>query len=263
MMIFTIFPAIAPLIGAGIIALAGWRSIFLAFILFAIVYISWMYVRLPESLAVENRRPFRAKLLLDAVREMFSHPSVRLSIAVQSLCLAILFSMLSMVHPIYEVVFDREESFPYWFGAVAVVSASGSLVNAALVVRVGMRAMVTWSLGLQILMAGMMVAVGLIDMSVDALFVFFLIWQAYVFFMAGTTMGNLNAIAMEPMGHIAGMAASTISGIATVIAAAIAAPIGLTFNGSILPLTLGIFCLSALAFLLMLGMARAEARMAT
>ena len=263
MMIFTIFPAVAPLIGAGIIALAGWRTIFLAFILFAFVYISWMWTRLPEPLAVENRRPFRASLLLQAVQDMFAHPSVRLSIIVQSLCLAILFSMLSMVHPIYEVVFDREESFPYWFGAVAAVSATGSFVNAALVVRVGMRRMVTWSLGLQIILSGAMIPIGLAGLDLTVLFALFLIWQAYVFFMAGTTMGNLNAIAMEPMGHIAGMAASTISGIATVAAAAIAAPLGLTFNGSLLPLTLGIFCLSALAFLLMLSMGRVEERLAT
>ncbi len=262
MMIFTIFPAIAPLIGAGIIAVAGWRSIFLAFILFACIYVSWMWVRLPESLAVENRRPFQAPLLIAAVKEMFAHPAVRMSILVQCLCLAILFSMLSMVHPIYEVVFDREESFPYWFGAVAAVSASGSLVNAALVVRVGMRRMVTWSLGLQVILAGLMIPVGLSGLEINLMFALFLIWQAYVFFMAGTTMGNLNAIAMEPMGHIAGMAASTISGIATVVAAAIAAPIGLTFNGSLFPLTLGIFCLSALGFLLMLNMGRIERRLA-
>ena len=262
MMIFTIFPAFAPLIGAGIIAVAGWRSIFLAFILFAIVYVTWMFVRLPEPLARENRRPMKAHLLWAAVKEMFAHPAVRMSIFVQCLCLAILFSMLSMVHPIYEIVFDREESFPYWFGAVAAVSASGSFVNAALVVRVGMRRMVTWSLGLQVILAGAMIPIGLSGMDLTTLFVLFLIWQAYVFFMAGTTMGNLNAIAMEPMGHIAGMAASTISGIATVVAAAIAAPIGLTFNGSLLPLTLGIFCLSALGFLLMLQMGRVERRLA-
>jgi DHA1 family bicyclomycin/chloramphenicol resistance-like MFS transporter len=260
MMIFTIFPAFAPLIGAGVIALAGWRSIFLAFILFSIVSVGWMWLRLPESLAVEDRRPFRAPLLVHAVREMFAHPAVRLSIVVQSLCLGILFSMLSMVHPIYEVVFDRAESFPYWFGAVALVSGSGSLVNAALVVRIGMRRMVTWSLGAQIVMAGAMVPIGMAGLPNDWLFGLFLFWQAYVFFMAGTTMGNLNAIAMEPMGHIAGMAASTISGIATIAAVVIAAPIGLMFNGSILPLSLGIFCLSGLGFLLMLGMARVEAR---
>ena len=170
--------------------------------------------------------------------------------------------MLSMVHPIYEVVFDREDSFPYWFGAVAAVSASGSLVNAALVVRVGMRRMVTWSLGLQIVLAGIMIPIGIAGLEDTLFFALFLFWQSYVFFMAGTTMGNLNAIAMEPMGHIAGMAASTISGIATVAAAAIAAPIGLTFNGSIFPLTVGIFCLSGLAFLLMLSMGRVEARLA-
>ncbi len=262
MMIFTIFPAFAPLMGAGIIALAGWRAIFLAFILFSIISVGWLWLRQPETLPTEDRRPFRGALLLAALRELLAHPTVRGSILVQSLCLGSLFAMLSTVQPIYEVVFDRAESFPLWFGAVALVSGSGSLINAALVLRVGMRRIVTWALGLQIALAGGMIGFALADVSNGTLFAAFLVWQGYVFLMAGLTMGNLNAMALEPMGHIAGMAASTLSGIATVAAAAIAAPIGLLFDGSVLPLASGIFFLSGLGFLLMLGLVRAEARAA-
>ncbi len=260
MMIFTIFPAFAPLMGSGIIALVGWRGIFAAFILFSVVSIGWMALRLPESLAPENRRPFRAPMLWDAVRQMVTHPTVRLSIAVQALCLGMLFSMLTMVQPVYDKVFDRADSFPVWFGAVALVSGSASVLNAALVVRVGMRRMVTWSLGGQILLSGLVLIVGRIGLPGDALFFVFVGWQASIFFIAGTTLGNLNAIAMEPMGHIAGMAASVIGAISTVIAAAIAAPVGLLFDGSLLPLSLSIFTLASIAFALMLAMGRIERR---
>ena len=260
MMIFTIFPALAPLIGAGLIAIAGWRSIFLAFIVFSILSVGWLWLRQPESLPPEARRPFRAPLIWAALSEMIANPTVRLSIAAQSLCMALLFSMLSMVQPIYDITFGRADSFPWWFAGVAAVSASASFLNAMIVVRLGMRRIVTWSLGVQIVLAGAMIPIGVAGLPLDTLFWLFLIWQTYCFFMAGTTLGNLNAIAMEPMGHVAGLAASVMSGVSTVIAAAIAAPLGLMFDGTLLPLSGGIFVLSVTAFALMLAMGRVEAR---
>jgi MFS transporter, DHA1 family, multidrug resistance protein len=260
MMIFTIFPAIAPLIGTGIIALTGWRGIFAAFILFSVLMVGWLGLRLPESLAPENRRPFRLPLMWDALRQMFANPTVRLSIAVQALCLGMLFTMLSMVQPVYDVIFGRADSFAMWFGGVALASGSASILNAALVMRVGMRAMVTWSLGVQILLAGAMLAADRGGLPAAWMFYAFVGWQASIFFIAGTTLGNLNAIAMEPMGHIAGMAASVMGGISTVAAAAIAAPVGQLFDGSLLPLIAGVLTLAIIGFALMLHMGRLERR---
>jgi len=259
MMVFTVFPAFAPLIGVGLIAISGWRSIFLAFIVFAMVSTIWMWIRQPETLRLADRRPFEIRLLLHAVREMFAHPTVRLSIFVQSICLGILFSMLASVQPIYDITFNKAESFPYWFGAVAIIAGSGSLINAAIVINIGMRRIVTWSLLCQIILSAIVILVSISESGQNsAHFPLFLFWQIYVFFMAGTTMGNLNSIAMEPMGHIAGMAASIISGIGTVMAALIAVPVGLLFDGSTLPLSIGICLLSIAGFGLMICMSRIE-----
>jgi len=87
-------------------------------------------------------------------------------------------------------------------------------------------------------------------------FVFFLMWQASLFFQVGLVMGNLNALAMEPLGHIAGMAASVIGAVSTVMAAMLASPIGLMFNGTITPLIGAVLTLATLAFALMLLLAR-------
>ncbi|APG46911.1 multidrug effflux MFS transporter [Phaeobacter porticola] len=262
MMIFTLVPAVAPMLGAGIIAVTSWRGIFLAFALFAIIIVLWMGLRLPEPLARENRRPFRLPLLLGAVTEMVTHRSVRLSIMVQTLCLGMLFCMITLVQPVFDVVFDRAESFPYWFGFVALMSGTGSLINASVVVRIGMRRMVTWALCGQIILATIMLLAGTMDLPLAIKFGMFVAWQTSVFFMAGLTMGNLNAMAMEPMGHIAGMAASVTGAISTVCAALIAAPVGLLFDGSVVPLTAAILLMSVCGFGLMLHMARVENRLA-
>ena len=158
------------------------------------------------------------------------------------------------------MVFDRAESFPYWFFVVALIAGTGSLLNAVLVVRLGMRRMVTWALGAQIMLSAAMLVQESLPLGSSTAFALFVGWQTSVFFMAGVTLGNLNAMAMEPMGHIAGMAASVMGAISTVAAAAIAAPVGLLFDGSLLPLTAGILAMSSLGFLLMLHMARVEAR---
>ena len=262
MMIFTIFPAFAPLMATGIIAFIGWRGIFLAFILFSVVSIMWMWVRLPEPLAVADRRPFRAPMLWAAVLEMFANPTVRLSIVVQTMCLAVLFSLLTMVQQIYDTIFDQGDNFPLWFGAIALVSGSANIMNAILVVRVGMRRMVTWSIGIMIILTTLMFWVSTIDLTQPVYFGFFVVWQACVFFMTGTTLGDLNAIAMEPMGHIAGMAASVIGSISTVASAIIVAPIGLMFDGTLLPLTAGVVSMLIVGFLLMLKMGRVEKQLA-
>ncbi|MVO14449.1 MFS transporter [Rhodobacteraceae bacterium CY05] len=261
MMIFTLVPAIAPMLGTVIIAFAGWRAIFIAFALFAITIVIWMGIRLPEPLAREDRRPFQLHLMIGAIREMFAHPTVRISIFVQTLCMAALFTMLTMVQPVYDVIFGRADSFPFWFGFVALMSGSASLINAAVVVKVGMRRMVTWSLASQILFSTAVLFLSNTSLPDTFQFGLFVAWQTSLFFMVGLTLGNLNAMAMEPMGHIAGMAASVIGAISTVLAAAIAAPIGLFFDGSLLPLTSGILTMIIAAYLLMLHMGRVETRL--
>ena len=259
LIIFTLVPAFAPALGVVIIHFAGWRSIFLAFIVFSLITVLWLGVRLPETLSHENRRPMRLPLILNAVGQMLRHPVVRVSIIVQTLAMAILFSLLVMIQPIYQHVFDKLESFPFWFGAIALSSAISSFLNAMLVVRFGMRKLVTLALALQILFSGLLL-VQSGEISAAGGFAIFAVWQAFVFFQAGLTIGNLNAIAMEPMGHIAGMAASVIGSISTVLAAAIASPVGLLFDGTIRPLVGTVFLFACVGFLLMLHMGRLEAR---
>ena len=262
MLVFTLIPAVAPLLGILIIAGFGWRGIFIAFIVFSLISIIWMSVRLPETLPVEKRRPLRVRLMMEAVAEMFSHPSVRISIVVQTLAMAMLFSLLMLVQPIYYEIYGRAESFPYWFGAIAIIAGSASLLNAALVGRYGMRRLVTATLGMQIVISTIMLVFGLTGWIEPYGFLAFVLWQTTVFFQAGLTLGNLNAIAMEPMGHIAGLAASVIGSIATVLAAAIASPVGLLFDGTTTPLIAAICVMASIGFALMLYMGRVEAKVA-
>lgn len=256
MMVFLLVPAIAPLIGALITNSLGWRAIFPAFLIFGLILLVWFGTRMRETLPVEARRPLRMALMADAVGQMFAHPTVRLSIFVQTLMLMTLFSVLTMVQPIFEVSFDREESFPLWFGAIALASGLSSLLNAVIVGRFGMRRLVTWALAAQVVISTVFVVWMVADMP--HLFAFYIFWQWGVMFQGGLTVANLNAIAMEPMGHIAGTAASVIGAVSTVLGAALASPIGVLFDGTPMVLVATVLVASVLASVMMQYMRRAE-----
>ena len=240
MMVFALTPALAPLLGAGIIALTGWRGVFGAFVLFAAALSLWMSLRLPEPLSPDRRRAFRAAPLRAALREVLGHPVTRLAILVQMLCMTTLFTSLSMVQPIFDVTFGRGASFPYWFFLMALIAGCGSFLNSRLVMRLGMERMVSGALAAQIALSLIAIILWQIGLPPQLQFAVFVIWQTGVFFQAGLTLGNLNALAMAPMGAIAGMAASVTGAVATVGSVAIAIPIGQQFQGTPMPAHLGV-----------------------
>jgi DHA1 family bicyclomycin/chloramphenicol resistance-like MFS transporter len=249
MTIFILVPAIAPAMGAILINTFGWRGIFPAFIVFSLISVMWVGTRLNEPLAPENRRPMRIGLMIDAVKQIVSNKTVRLSIAMQTLMLSMLFSTLTMIQPIYDDIYNRPDTFPIWFGAIALLSGGSSLLNAFIVTRFGMHKVITWSIALQVLI-GAIVLVTMSSISTDGFFVF-IFWQFCLFAQAGLTVGNLNAIAMGPMGHVAGMAASIIGGISTIAAALIASPVSLLLGETPLPLITIVLILGVLAIILM------------
>lgn len=257
MMIFTLVPALAPLVGQGVMLVGSWRLIFVAFIVFALLTHAWLGLRQPETLAHAARRPLRPGLLWQATGEMFANPTARLSILCQSLSLACLVSILSSQQSIFAQHFDREASFPAWFGVIAILSMVGSIANARLVTRVGMRGMVRATYGLLAGLTAVLLALILAGLMPAALeFPAHILWSVAIFAMMGLTMGNLNAMAMEDLGHIAGLAASLMTAAATVLSVVLAVPVGQAFAGTQVPLMAGVLVFSTLALALMLRAGR-------
>lgn len=253
MMIFTIVPAVAPLMGQGIIALGGWRAIFLAYIVFAGLTMLWLGLRQPETLPPDRRRPLRPGDLWRGTRAVFTHRIILVSILLQTLTLAALFATLSSLQGIFERQFDRAATFPLWFALIAVASMTGSLLNSRIVMTLGMRRVVTRTYaGVAVLTLVALATLGTGLVSGNLGFAVQMLWAIGLFAMMGLTMGNLNALAMEPVGHIAGLAASVISSLATVGSVILAIPIGLAFDGTATPLLIGVAVLVGLNLILSL-----------
>lgn len=253
MVVFTLAPIVAPTLGAGIQWAFGWRAIFLSFAVFSVISMVWLLTRQPETLPPERRRPFRLARLKAGLAEVFGHRQVMLAIAALTLIFAMLFSALLSSQAVFEQVFDKDQSFPLWFGLMAAISASSSLLNAMVVVRLGMRTVVKWALLVQ---AAFSVVFLLLQFTLWAgaappFWIGFL-WFLSVFYIAGLGIGNLNAIALQPMGHIAGMASSVVGAFSTILSVILAAPIGQAFDGTMRPMTFGVLVLGAVALLAVL-----------
>ncbi|MEL6959320.1 MAG: multidrug effflux MFS transporter [Pseudomonadota bacterium] len=250
MLVFALVPALAPSLGALIIWASSWRGIFAAFMFFALIVTLWLWLRQPETLRPQDRRPLDLGRLGQALKEMATHPTVRLSTAVQALSMAMLFAVLSSTQQVFDQTYGQGDVFHLWFGGIAVLAASSGVINARFVVRLGMRAMIKGMFLAQSALSALMLVALALPLPVHVELLVYALWTTSVFFQAGLTLGNLNALALEPLGHIAGTAASTVTALSTVGAIAIAAPIGLSFNGTPAPLAWSLLVCAVLAFVL-------------
>ncbi len=252
MMVFMVVPALAPMIGMFVIAYSGWRAIFVAFMIFGLVALAWVWGRQAETLPPPARRRLSGRLILSGLREVLANRDVRLYTAVMTLGFGQMMGLLSSIQQIFDITYDRASQFPYWFALIAAFSATASFVNGKLVMRMGMRRLVADAYLIQMGLSLVMVCLFALDILQGwPAFAAFFFWANSVFFIAGFTFGNLNALAMQKMGHIAGMATSVITAISTVLAVVIAGPVGLAFDGTPLPAMVAAALCSALAYALM------------
>ena len=233
MIIFSIAPAVAPLLGAGLISLFDWRAIFVIFIIFALISTIWTKIRIREPLRPEMRVPFQIKIFRAAFLEIISIGIVRISIITLIFSYATLFTCILLIQQVFDQFFGRANSFPEWFAVIAAFSASASFLNSMLVMKLGMRRLISAALRVQIALSAFMLLMfwtGAITGNLG--FGFFVFWVFSLFFQAGLTFGNLTALAMEPLGHIAGTAASVISALATLGSVFLATIAGYFFDGT-------------------------------
>jgi len=254
-MLFILIPAVAPSMGAVIIAGFGWRGVFGAFIVFGILGSLWLNLRQPETLPPPARNPLRLARLIASAREVLTSRDVVLCTLTIGLGFGQMFALLSSAQQLFGEAYGRADSFPLWFAFMALLSAIGTIINARLVMRLGMRHLASIAYAAQVVISAIMLTLLLGNLVPESLrFAMFFLWATSVFTMAGVTFGNLNALALQRMGHVAGMAASLVSAISTMIAVAIAAPVGLLYNGTALPVVTATLICSAAAWLVMRGL---------
>jgi DHA1 family bicyclomycin/chloramphenicol resistance-like MFS transporter len=239
---------IAPTLGQAILLFSGWRSIFVSFVLMALFMLVWFALRMPETLAPENRAPFSPRRIIDATHEIVRiRPAIGYTVSAGLISGAFL-GYLNSSQQIFQEQYALGDRFPLYFGIISFSIGLASFLNTRLVMRFGMRFLVHSSLyiifGLSILAIGL----ALLTSGQPPLWLL----MAYImstFFCIGILFGNQNSLAMEPLGHLAGIGAAVVGSLSTLISMPLGLMIGQSYNGTITPLVIGILILTGLSIL--------------
>ena len=248
MAIFILAPVIAPTLGQGILLVSGWRWIFALYLGLVIVVSIWFGLRQPETLDPDRRIPFSGKRIFLAVREVLGNRTAFGYTIAAGFIFGSFIGYLNSSQQVFQQLYGVGRLFPLFFGIGAISVGCSSFLNARLVMRHGMRPLVLRSLQS---VAGFSVVFLVIAYALAGQppFWLFMAYLLIIFFSVGILFGNMNALAMEPVGHIAGTGAAIVGSLSTFISIVLGTAVGQSYNGTILPLVGG-FALFALVSLI-------------
>ncbi len=250
MTIFILVPAIAPALGQGLLIVAHWRAIFGTFMLLALIILTWFAIRQPETLAISQRMKFSLQRILIAVREVCVNRIALGYTIAAGLIFGILLGYLNSAQQIFQEQYALGTQFPLYFAIIALSIGSASYVNAQLVMRYGMQLLTKWALWKLSGLSMIFFVVAYVLEGNPPLLVL-MIYFVVSFFCLGILFGNLNSLAMEPLGHIAGVGAGVVGSLSTFISVLLGILIGQSYNGTVLPLVSGFVILGVLSVMVM------------
>jgi MFS transporter, DHA1 family, multidrug resistance protein len=247
-MVFILVPVVAPAIGQTVLAVSGWRAIFGVYLAAGLVATIWFALRQEETLPRERRMPLTFGRIAAATREVVGHrQSIGYTVA-SGIIFGALLGYLSSAQQILQQQYSLGARFPLFFAMVAISIGAASFANASLVLRYGMRMLATWSLrGIFLAAIAFAIVAGL--WSGHPPLWWLMAFLVTSFFGIGLLFGNLNALAMQPLGHIAGTGAAIVGATSMLISLVLGTWIGQSYNGTVLPLVVGFAALSAGAML--------------
>lgn len=248
MMIFILVPAIAPSLGQAVMYLADWRAIFLLYIGYALLIGLWIMARLDETLPPVRRIPMKLAAFAYGCGAVMRNRTTMLYMLCMGLMFGSFIAYLGASQQIFQVQFGVGEAFSLYFGGLALVLGVASLFNSRVVGKWGMRFICIRAQAVVVLASVLFLGLHFLLPVTLWLFVGYL---AILFFAFGLMFGNLNAIAMEPMGDVAGMASAIMGSVSSIISISLGTFIGQMYDGTLIPLTCGFIALGSIAWGLM------------
>lgn len=245
MAVFIMVPVVAPTIGAGLILISPWKSVFAAALVFVLVVAVWARV-LPETLDPENRLPIDRRALTRATKEVLTNRQTFGYMMAMTMTFGVFSSYLASSERIFGQIYGKPDQFPLIFGALAATMGMAILMNASLVERIGAKRMVH-------LVLATYVAAALGFWAITAAaggrpsFLVFMIGMMVMLSLHALLIPNFNSIAMLPMGHIAGTASAVIGTISLAGGAFLGSMIDSQFADNVSPLVVSFLLFGLLA----------------
>lgn len=246
-MFFILIPVIAPTLGQFLIYLFNWESIFYFNLIFGFIIMIWFWLRQPETLEKEKRIKFSSHLFVDGLREFLKYKQSIAFTFVSGFITGSFMVYLSTSQQIFQVQYNLTDMFPYIFASLAISVGLATYLNSRLVEKYGMmRIAYTATIAYA---AVSILYVIIFSSGINPSIIVLLGFFALQFFAVGFLFGNLRALAMEPLGHIAGIGAAINGFVSTVMAVPIANFIGGFVTDSVLPLFIGFSLFGSLSLI--------------
>jgi MFS transporter, DHA1 family, multidrug resistance protein len=236
MTVLMVIPVIAPTLGQVVVLAAPWEWIFVFLTLYGVVIMAWMYLRLPETLAPENKRTLQPLAIMDAVRQALTTRQTLGYMLATGVAQGFLLATLYAAPQVMGELLGMGTYFTVAFGIAAAAMSFGQFVNSQLVGRYGMRLLSHGAVVIGTLLSVALLLLARANM-VEAVGYTAFMCVINALFMAASS--NFNAMAMEPQGRIAGTASSLFGSVTTMLQAMIAHTIGQAYDGTMLPLASG------------------------
>jgi DHA1 family bicyclomycin/chloramphenicol resistance-like MFS transporter len=238
MAVFIFVPVIAPAVGELVMSISHWRMIFALFVAMAVFIAVWMTLRLPETLKPHDRHPFNLKEIVKSFKIVITNKQTLGHTISAGLVFSCLIAYLSCARQVYQDYYHTGHLFAFYFALSALSVGVASLINSAIVRRLGMHRISRLALIALIGVSALFLIANLV-VSEQIPLAYFMLFAVLAFFTLGLLFGNLNAMAMEPMGHQAGIASSIIGALTSAISTLFGGLGGQAYDMKLIPLTLG------------------------
>ena len=249
MTVFILVPMMAPALGQLVLNYSGWRMIFMGLLFVGILLSIWLIIRLPETLTDANRRSFAPDVLWLGFKEVVCNRVAMGFTLVTGLVFGAFLGYLNLSQPVLQEQYALGARFPLYFGCLAGAIGLASLTNARLVGRYGMWRLIIISL-ISIVLVTLIYSPLVLAYAGHPPLLSLVTYLFLVFFAVGLLFGNLNSMAMEPLGHLAGIGAGLVSALSTLLSIVFSLMIGQLYNQTIYPLVGGFLVLMSIALLI-------------
>ncbi|MCB2060890.1 MAG: MFS transporter [Novosphingobium sp.] len=248
-MVFMVVPMLAPLLGQGVMLVAGWRWIFGVMASLALVFGIWTWLRLPETLHVEHRQSIKPRTILSNMHAAVTHRDAIGYFLGAALVQSALLGYVSSAQQLLAEALGAGDAFPAIFGVMALIMACTNFVNSRIVERFGARRVSQTALIGLILVSAFHLSLAMSGRETLWQFVpLMTVAMCFISFIGA----NFQAIALQPFARTAGAAASALAFVRLVAGASLGLLIGQAFDGTARPLIGAMVVFGICALLLVL-----------
>jgi DHA1 family bicyclomycin/chloramphenicol resistance-like MFS transporter len=249
MMVFILVPMLAPIFGQTILFWFSWQHIFSSFLIYGLLIGLWFFIRQPETLPKEKRLPFSWSQLRISSKFILTHKLVMCYTLSSGTIFGAFLAYISSSQTLFQDIYDTGELFPMYFAMLAFSIGLASFINGNLVMRLGMRKLCTWAMLGWLLFSSVLTSLCFVYDGVPPLWQFVSVLFC-TFFCIGILFGNVNSMAMQPLGAMAGLGAAIIGSLSSIISVPTAIFIGSFINSTITPVALGFLGFGSVSFVL-------------